>query len=453
MNNFDQKIKDKLSQPQAPPLDAWTNIENQLHKKPKRKIVPIFIWLSSSAACIAIFAFLFFSSKNNEQKTSSDFVINKKEQIKNTKKLNKDAVFVKTRDDDSFENTYIVNHTNVDTKTMYKNISYNSLTAPQNIYTKEIDNNTEFGDYWNNYYSNLGLNSRNEKLKSNSIDGENIAYQASQVKLPVVKNDDEKFLEEILLEEETRHITKETTKSSPKLAISSFVSPTLLLDSKSILSSTFNANTLQNDITVSYGAKVSYIITDNIKVRAGIAKIDLAQNTNNITTSSVSNMSSINAIHSDNNFANNPENIKYTSEISILNNAEDFPNKYYLSADNKMNQKLEFVEIPIEIELNLFKHKRFNISAIGGGSYFILTKNEIDITNSTSGKLKIGEASNVNNTSFSANGALKFEYLFNNKIGINLEPHYKLLLNPIKDNPNNSSSLIGINLGMSFQLK
>ena len=37
MKKFDQYIKDNLSQPQTPPLDAWKNIEEKLDKKEKKK--------------------------------------------------------------------------------------------------------------------------------------------------------------------------------------------------------------------------------------------------------------------------------------------------------------------------------------------------------------------------------------------------------------------------------
>ncbi len=52
MNKFDQHIKDKLSQPQLPPMDAWKNIQEKLDEKEKKKrIIPLFYWIGSTAAC------------------------------------------------------------------------------------------------------------------------------------------------------------------------------------------------------------------------------------------------------------------------------------------------------------------------------------------------------------------------------------------------------------------
>ena len=53
MNKFDQHIKDKLSQPQLPPMDAWKNIQEKLDEKEKKKrIIPLFYWIGSTAACL-----------------------------------------------------------------------------------------------------------------------------------------------------------------------------------------------------------------------------------------------------------------------------------------------------------------------------------------------------------------------------------------------------------------
>ena len=98
-------------------------------------------------------------------------------------------------------------------------------------------------------------------------------------------------------------------------------------------------------------------------------------------------------------------------------------------------------EIPLEIEYRLINNSRFNFSVIGGGSYMILTKNDIYIDNNTFGRNKLGKAENLND----------FEYLLSQKAGINLEPNYKFLINPLKDFSNKDNSLLGIGLGFSYK--
>ena len=52
MKKFEQEIKNQLTTPQMPPLDAWENIQKKLDEKEKKKrIIPLFYWIGSSAAC------------------------------------------------------------------------------------------------------------------------------------------------------------------------------------------------------------------------------------------------------------------------------------------------------------------------------------------------------------------------------------------------------------------
>ncbi len=66
MNKFDQHIKDKLSQPQLPPLDAWKNIQEKLDEKEKKKrIIPLFYWIGSTAACLVTGISIYYFNQND----------------------------------------------------------------------------------------------------------------------------------------------------------------------------------------------------------------------------------------------------------------------------------------------------------------------------------------------------------------------------------------------------
>ena len=90
-------------------------------------------------------------------------------------------------------------------------------------------------------------------------------------------------------------------------------------------------------------------------------------------------------------------------------------------------------------------------SIIGGFSALFLSNNEIYSVNKGQGSL-LGKATNVNNTSYSANLGLGLDYKISKKVKLNLEPVFKYQLNTF----NNTSGdfkpyFIGVYTGFSFK--
>ena len=124
-----------------------------------------------------------------------------------------------------------------------------------------------------------------------------------------------------------------------------------------------------------------------------------------------------------------------------------------LSSDtNNMEQKVHYIEIPLEVEYKLASFDKFNLLATAGGSYYVVTKNTISLADvNTRSQYKLGEASNLNDMSYSANAGVKLEYNLSNKSSINLEPNYRYMLNPLKNVDAKNPSLLGLNLGFSIK--
>ncbi|WP_298775385.1 outer membrane beta-barrel protein [uncultured Empedobacter sp.] len=122
------------------------------------------------------------------------------------------------------------------------------------------------------------------------------------------------------------------------------------------------------------------------------------------------------------------------------------------SETNNMEQKINYIEVPVEAEYKLASFDKFNLLATAGGSYYILTKNSISLADTnTKSRYKLGEANNLNNTSYSANAGVKLEYNLSNKSSINLEPNYRYMINPLKNVDTKNPSLFGLNLGLSIK--
>ncbi|MEE1974354.1 hypothetical protein V1H85_18015, partial [Maribacter flavus] len=80
------------------------------------------------------------------------------------------------------------------------------------------------------------------------------------------------------------------------------------------------------------------------------------------------------------------------------------PEIFNSRSSGNIDQRFGFIEVPLELEYRLLD-KKFGINVIGGFSTFFLNQNEVyaDIDGAST---LIGEANNMNSTSFSANFGL-----------------------------------------------
>ncbi|QTV06820.1 porin family protein [Faecalibacter bovis] len=447
MNKFDHHIKNKLSEHQTPPIDAWKNIEEKLDQKKKKRIIPFIFWISSSAACLGIAGVTyFFHAKENT--TNQPEIVHKDKTINSILKKNNTLDSLNNlKDTNKIIN--IVNNGNKHSKSESYNKT-NQLNSVKNSDFKSAENdynNFDLGEYLGTKKTNSTNNQQviDEKIFSNQLITQNQIDQKDE-------SNKEKTIEEILIEEKAK-VDLDPKKLDPKtkFSVSTFVSTSTFLKEESILSNSFNTHEIDNKVTVAYGAKLAYQINDKLKIRTGISKLDFDQNTKDVVMASTSAIQSTNVIPLSSNIRTNNNNIKYNGNLQVITNHQDYPTTFYSTEKNTMNQRVEFLEIPVEIEYRLNNKSQFNIYLVGGGSYMILTKNDIFIDNQTYGRSKIGKAENLNDYSYSANAGLKFEYLLSEKAGINLEPNYKFLINPLNNFSNKENSLLGIGIGFSYK--
>ena len=449
MKKFEQEIKNQLTTPQMPPLDAWENIQKKLDEKEKKKrIIPLFYWIGSSAACFIFgvgVVYLNQSNSENVVKNSEKIVV-----IKSSTKKNQNNV--EHNPSEQFNSTK--HSTN-----SVSNHSSTELTKVKSIKNKwfielfESSKNEEI--FFNETNSAKPFSTESIIQNTDEIRKEsNYNTEKKLVQKPNLIEDSTKNEIELAIEEqkELKKNNIKPIKSATKFAVSSYVSPAILLDSKSILSDEFNENNIKNAVTVAYGAKFSVKVNERLNVRAGISKIDLEQQTNQVNigiSSSVVGLSEMSAPLA------NAENIRYNSNMFVYNSNPAVSQNIPITMgkkNNRIQQKIQYVEIPLEIEYKLFSLDKFNLFASAGGSYYSLTKNTLEVMDLQSNiNYDIGKATNLNNNSFSANAGLKFEYLLSNKTSLNLEPHYRYMMNSIQNTSLGNPSILGINLGFSFQ--
>ncbi len=450
MNKFDQHIKDKLSQAQLPPMDAWKNIQEKLDEKEKKKrIIPLFYWIGSTAACLVAGISIYYFNQNdavnvnhiptNEvvktKSTSGESIEKDLNNIEHTKEKSSDKKIVSS----------VKNSTELNQKIIQSSSSYfENIIGESSLFSNTLPNQKE------DKIQELGQT--NSIQKDNFVQNNSSINPKNEVSEKEVKPNilEEKSLELVLQEEKKKEKEKiEIKQKSPLLTVSSYINPTKMLDSKSILADEFNDHTIKNNLTVAYGAKVSVRINDKINVRSGIAKVELEQNTTNVNSGINMGVYALSA--------SNPKtanNITYHSNIRVIpdQSNQNAVMTMLSSETNNMEQKVHYIEIPLEVEYKLASFDKFNLLATAGGSYYVVTKNTISLADvNTRSQYKLGEASNLNDMSYSANAGVKLEYNLSNKSSINLEPNYRYMLNPLKNVDAKNPSLLGLNLGFSIK--
>jgi hypothetical protein len=204
---------------------------------------------------------------------------------------------------------------------------------------------------------------------------------------------------------------------------------------------------------MSYGITGAYAVSKKFKIRAGINRVNLNQSTSNVFAFAGPGITS----------RNSQETLQPTSNIKFNSNAQNLllmssemlgissaPEVFNTQASGELDQRFGFIELPLELEYRLVDTK-FGMNVIGGFSTFFLNENEIyaDIDGTST---LIGEANNINDTSFSANFGLGFDYSLSKQWNINLEPQFKYQINTFNNTLGDFRPFfIGVYTGLSFK--
>lgn len=259
-----------------------------------------------------------------------------------------------------------------------------------------------------------------------------------------------KTIEDAIKENDSIEKTIENTQKLSRWSIAPTVAPVYFnsLGEGSSLDDQFVNNSKNSDVTMSYGLNGSYAVNNKIKVRLGIHKVDFSYTTKNVITYKKAEINQGNA---------RVGNIKFNesaSENSIIS-AQTFsslssPESINSLNKNSIDQQFGFIEIPLEIEYALISNK-FGVNVIGGFSTLFVNKNEIYSVTNTS-RTRIGEATNMNDISYSANIGFGVNYKLSNKLNINLEPQFKYQIDTFSNTSGEFQPyFIGIYSGLSYK--
>ena len=291
----------------------------------------------------------------------------------------------------------------------------------------------------NNGVANNTIDNNKSVLKSSLKTDGTINKKIDSTKIAIVEPN---ALEELLNEKESKSITE------PKLnrwQVSSNVAP--IYFSSISKGSPLDDGLKNNDKSYaannqSYGIGVNYALNKKLKVRTGVNILNVDYNTNGIVyyqTQSVSGK-----------LANvNPNLIGSSIMIENLSNVNSPFNKMIQKSEGSLNQKIGYIEMPLEITYKVLD-KKLGIDFIGGMSTMILNRNEIYLQSSEL-NLKIGEANNLNNIHFSGNVGLGFKYDIFRRIEARIEPVFKYQINTFNNDAGNFKPFVfGVYSGINF---
>jgi hypothetical protein len=286
---------------------------------------------------------------------------------------------------------------------------------------------------------------------SNTIEKNN-PFLNSKIKLEetiIKKNDSAKIaIVEPNALEELQNEKEKKTIPEPKLnrwQVSSNIAPIYF-------SSTSNGSPLDNKLVkndktysinnTSYGLGVNYALNKKLKIRTGVGLVNLDYDTNGILYYQ---NSSINGKLT-NVTTNVPGSLLM---IESLSNVTSFFGRPIQKSEGILNQKLGYIEMPLEISYKVLD-KKFGIDFIGGMSTMVLNRNEIYLQSSEF-NLKIGEANNLNNVHFSGNLGVGFKYGFMKNFEARIEPVFKYQINTFNNDAGNFKPyMFGVYSGINF---
>lgn len=220
------------------------------------------------------------------------------------------------------------------------------------------------------------------------------------------------------------------------------------MGSGSSLDEQFNSNDKTGDINMSYGVVANYNFNKKLSIRAGVNQVKLGYSTNNVVV--YNNIGP----QTDPRPLRNVNLNDYGQTLSFLSvdglGFAQLPGVVAQNVTSSIDQKLGFIEVPVELEYKLSDSK-FGVSLIGGFSTLFLNENEVSTSLQGNSRV-LGEATNVKETSFSANLGLGLNYNISEQFNLNLEPVFKYQLNTFTDTSGNFNPyFIGVYTGFSFR--
>ncbi|WP_274474795.1 outer membrane beta-barrel protein [Mangrovimonas aestuarii] len=434
--HIDRLFKEQFKNFEAKPSDkVWDNIQKELgNDKRKKRIVPIW-WRYAGVAALLLLSLIIGSRFSFNSVENNPTIVNSQEEQINPSIKQKEDSKIDFKERQTHSQPEPINSVLNQIKSdPHKNSGFNQNNALASTKINKSEKNTaenQLPNLISTSYLTTHPFSFNSPLPNSNLTIENTETEELTIEEAIAQTDN----------------TIKESKDYLRWQVSPNVAPVYFntLGKGSSIDPQFNENKKQGDVNMSYGFKASYSITDKLSIRSGINNVALGYNTTNVYVYDA--LSRSPQSQELQNVSTSRDQVSVTSSSSFASNeATAFKEEVQGSIDQQMG----FLEIPLELEYKL-SERRLGVNLIGGFSSLFLNKNSI-YTEVSGSRDYLGEANNINQTSYSANLGLGLDYKFSKRFKLNLEPTFKYQLNTFKNTSGDFKPyFLGVYTGFSFK--
>jgi hypothetical protein len=454
---FQEKFKDFEK---SPGPDMWARIEQELNKdKRKRRLIPIWWRIGGAAALLLLFISVglnWYDSANDDDTTDPSVVeiennpIMEEPQVsprQNSHKPNTNNSSENLAESSEKEGDKTQNNSD-DTKETKQTKNYYASANPS-MQDGEKTNSTE--DTINSSRTIYSLS----QLEASSYHSNRIQVYAStklsEDNTPSMEAYEGESIEAAIAAAEALQEADVASSDQTRWTLAPTVAPvySTAAGEGSTIHTQFIENSKSSDITMSYGITGSYAISKRLRVRAGVNRVDFTNRTSDVlafeavevaTQTQPAVMANISPYEDANVLLMSGASVNRTSAPEAINTMQR----------GDMTLDYGFIEVPLAVEYRVLD-RRFGINLVGGFSTFFLNNNQVSVDFNDRNTV-IGEANNINDTSYSANVGLGFDYNISKSLDLMLEPTFKYQINTFSNTFGNVRPyIIGVYTGLSFK--
>ena len=465
--NIDRLFQEQLRDFEATPDNqVWLNIEAELKKDKKRRVIPLWLRYSGIAAAFLLGLFILNTNQMFNSKKENPIVLNSKNSS-NKKQINpqngskKVQIAGNSKENSKHKKEIIITNFSKPVVKDEKEIKPHNSSNALGVNKKNQNNADVFLPKDNLSINQPELKSDNNRTlnpekngveNSNSLastpnqtlEKKNLKENEESQKQPSINPESPNELEEILKAKSAQKKAV-ASNSKNKWQITPNVAPVYLNANSggSPIDEQLSDYEKKSDNSLSFGLGLRYAVNNKLAIRTGVNKVVLGYNTNNV-------------LYSTGLTANNLKNIQYPSDnvVKLVDQANyssypTFEKEIQKTNTGTLNQKMGYFELPMEVSYAVLD-KKFGINLIGGFSTLFLNENTISLVSPQS-NIELGQAKNLNQVHFSTNVGLGFKYQILKSFQINLEPMVKYQLNTFSNDSGDFKPLfIGLYSGISY---
>ena len=494
----DKKHIDRIFQEKFKELDAtpdkavWDKIQKELNSEKKnRKIIPLWWKLAGVAASLILLLTLGNLIFNNSDSTNNIPAVVESDDSKDEKLETTITDVDKGEFNEAFEEAISETSENSNSKIQSENVIKNKTIVNNKTRGKQDKSNFNNEIISPNKVANQGnaiaespnnISSLTKNESPNSGDSSNLISEKTIQKSPIVDNalvitDDndkttknktskditnDRSKETLIVDQEkekipltdevivnNEDINEEEKETINRWQIYPNVAPVYFnsLGKGSSLDDQFNNNPKTGELNTSYGVNVGYAINDKITLKTGFNALALSYDTDNVILYQNIGARQIPSAT----FRNIKIDNSGITMISASNvNAQQVNSILGASSKAAISQRLDYFEIPLEVDYKLI-NKKMGVNLTGGFSTFFLRNNEV-VSEFDGYSTYIGEATNINGISYSLNFGLGFNFPLSKKMSFNIDPKFKYQINTFNDTSGNFRPyIIGLYTGLNYK--